>query len=353
MKRRIICSIVAGLIAVTTLSGCGLSKARSASEEVKPHNQSVEYIGEEINVALNGKAADYEDYAEPEAVAAEGGYENNSSSINVDPSKGRLLIREVTISAETKNYDAVVAELKSKVEAAGGYIEYSSVRGTGKDRNLRTGSFVYRVPADKLDAIISAVGDSCTVTSSSEGTTDVTLEYVDTKSRLESLRVEYEQLLNLLEQADDLDSIIVLQSRLTEVRTEIEQSESRIRTLENQVVFATLSLTVSEVLEEKEIVEPHVVTFGEKIADAFADMKENTVDFFQGLVLFIIEFIPGLIFIGINVAIILIIVFTARKKRRQRRAEALAKKEAEEKKSEEKKSEEKPSEDGKKEENKG
>jgi flagellar biosynthesis component FlhA len=148
--------------------------------------------------------------------------------------------------------------------------------------------------------------------------------------------------MQLLSQAQDLDTIIILQNRLTEVRYDIESSESRIRVLENQVQYATLTLTLMEVLEEKEVEEAHVVTYGEKVMNQFKDMWENTVEFFQDLLLGIIAVIPGIIFIGIITAVVLIIVFTARKKRRKARAaKALAEKKAAEeaeKKAEEKKS---------------
>ena len=217
------------------------------------------------------------------------------------------------------------------------------MHGTGNNKDLRSGSYTVRVPADKLDSLIEAVGSSCTVTSSNENTTDVTLEYVDTKARIESLRVEYDQLLNLLAQAEDLDTIIVLQNRLTDVRYQIESAESRVRVLENQVQYATLTHTLNEVLEEKEVEEPHVVTYGEKVSNQFKQTWENTVEFFQNALLGLIACIPGIVVMIVIAAVVLIIVFTARKKRRARRAKALAAKEAE--KIEEKKSEEKKSED--------
>ena len=350
MKKRIIAIAVAGVIAVSMIAGC---TSKAASSQVREHNATAgaESYPDTVNAGKTLAAeyrydeapefADYEDYnglgdtlvaAAPEP----------AGGVNIDPSKGRLLIRTVSISAETTRFAEVASGLEGQVKAAGGYIEYSSMHGTGNNKDLRTGTYTVRVPADRLDELIASVGSSCTVISSNEGTSDVTLEYVDTKSRIESLRVEYDQLMQLLSQAQDLDTIIILQNRLTEVRYDIESSESRIRVLENQVQYATLTLTLMEVLEEKEVEEAHVVTYGEKVMNQFKDMWENTVEFFQDLLLGIIAVIPGIIFIGIITAVVLIIVFTARKKRRKvRAAKALAEKKAAEeaeKKAEEKKS---------------
>ena len=365
MKKRLITIALAGVIAASMFAGCASKHSTRETPAARSDRAAGEYTE---SVSMNAKSytngveyddtfalADYEEFYD-ESYNGPIEYETPGSGggVNIDPSKGRLLIRTVSITAETTRYAEVAANLEGQVRAAGGYIEYSSMRGTGNNKDLRTGTYTVRVPADKLDELIANVGNSCTVTSSNEGTSDVTLEYVDTKARIESLRVEYDQLLQLLSQAQDLDTIIILQNRITDVRYEIESAESRIRVLENQVEYATLTLTLIEVLEEKEVEEAHVVTYGEKVMNQFKDMWENTVEFFQDLLLGIIAIIPGLIFIGIITAVILIIVFSARKKRRKARAaKALAakkaaeeaEKQAEEKKAAEKKAEEKTSSD--------
>lgn len=360
MKKGAIIGIVAGAvvlnIAAFSLFGAYLNGAKAASSDIRTHNGEVQMLSGDVYYGTDTKSltSDMDFTAEAE-FADEAAFTTGMSNspvapspddpgVNVDPSQGRLLIRTVMITAETTNYNQVAADLESRVRECGGYIEYSSMHGTGNNKDLRSGSYTVRVPADKLDSLIEAVGTSCTVTSSNESTTDVTLEYVDTKARIESLRVEYDQLLTLLSQAEDLDTIIVLQNRLTDVRYQIESAESRVRVLENQVQYATLTLTLNEVLEEKEVEEPHVVTYGEKVSNQFKQTWENTVEFFQNALLGLIACIPGIVVMIVIAAVVLIIVFTARKKRRARRAKALAAKEAEkiaEKKSEEKKSEDK------------
>lgn len=355
MKKGAIIGIVAGAvvlnIAAFSLFGAYLNSAKAASSEIRAHNGSVQTLSGDINYGSDTKSLTSNmNYTAEAEFADEAAFTTGMSNspvapspddpgVNVDPSQGRLLIRTVMITAETTNYNKVAADLESRVRECGGYIEYSSMHGTGNNKDLRSGSYTVRVPADKLDSLIEAVGTSCTVTSSNESTTDVTLEYVDTKARIESLRVEYDQLLTLLSQAEDLDTIIVLQNRLTDVRYQIESAESRVRVLENQVQYATLTLTLNEVLEEKEVEEPHVVTYGEKVSNQFKQTWENTVEFFQNALLGLIACIPGIVVMIVIAAVVLIIVFTARKKRRARRAKALAAKEAEkiaEKKSEDK-----------------
>ena len=252
---------------------------------------------------------------------AQGGTQNQP---NVDPAKGRLLIRNVNITAETKDFDNVRNAVEDKVKELGGYIERSGVSGTGTAGSLHNATYVIRIPAEKLDELISTVGSNCTVTNSSESTTDVTLSYVDTKARLDSLRVEQEQLMELLKQAKDLDSIIVLQNRITEIRYQIESAESTLRVLENQVTYATLSLRLREVMEIKPQEPPHIDTYGEKIVKTFKNSLKNIGEFFKGVFLVLVAVSPVLVPLIIITVIGIIILVNAIKKGKKRRAAAQA-----------------------------
>lgn len=250
---------------------------------------------------------------------AQGGTQNQP---NVDPAKGRLLIRNVNITAETRDFDNVRNAVEDKVRELGGYIERSGISGTGTAGSLHNATYVIRIPAEKLDALIETVGSNCTVTNSSESTTDVTLSYVDTKARLDSLRVEQEQLMELLKQAKDLDSIIVLQNRITEIRYQIESAESTLRVLENQVTYATLSLRIREVMEIKPQEPPHIDTYGEKIVKTFKNSLKNIGEFFKGVFLVLVAVSPVLVPLIIITVVGILILVNAIKKGKKRRAAA-------------------------------
>ncbi len=351
MKKLVPVSIIAGILAISMIAGCSSSKssgARAREQFDTPAETSAAGVD---SYHSNSMAAGADSYVEDEAWEYEYGYEENfdtkdmsatngspdktDNEVNIDPEAGRLLIRTVTMSAETKEFDRVKTDVEAQVKFLGGYIEYSSVAGTGNDRDLRTAYYQVRIPADQLDTLLEKVGNSCTVLSSSESTSDVTLEYVDSKARVESLRVEYDQLLELLDNAQDLDTIIVLQNRMSDVRYEIEYYESNIRVLENQVTYATLNLSLTEVLEETEVEEPHVVTYQERVSDQFADTWDNTKIFFQDLLLDLIAAIPGLIVLAVFIIAGLIVLFVLKSKRKK--ARALKAKQEEEKSAAEKK----------------
>ena len=336
-KRRITLIITAALATLFLFAGCGSNGVTKMAETTVAGDayyyedtDGVPVMGVNSKKtssaarAAGGNETQAEAAEERENVNGQAAQSGSQNQTNLDPEKGRLLIRNVSMTAETKEFDAIRKSVEDKVKELGGYIENSGISGTGKSGSLRRANYTIRVPADKLDDLISTVGNNCTVTSTNESTTDVTLSYVDTKARLESLRVEQKQLTELLSQAKDLDSIIVLQNRLTEVRYQIESAESTLRVLENQVSYATLKLNVREVLEIKPQEQPHVDTYGEKLVKTFKNSLKAMGEFFKGLLLVIVALSPVLVAMIIIAVIVLCIVFNARKKRRARAAAAKA-----------------------------
>ena len=346
-NKRITLVIIAALMTLIMLAGCAGKYESAMPMETTAAGRYEEAYDQEFyegadDATIQNKAASSKQFgtrtnsrnnvAETEAAAPAakadqatgsnaGGTQNQP---NVDPTKGRLLIRTVNMTAETKDFDNVRNAVEDKVKELGGYIERSGVSGTGTAGSLHNATYVIRIPAEKLDELISTVGSNCTVTNSSESTTDVTLSYVDTKARLDSLRVEQEQLMELLKQAKDLDSIIVLQNRITEIRYQIESAESTLRVLENQVTYATLSLRLREVMEIKPQEPPHIDTYGEKIVKTFKNSLKNIGEFFKGVFLVLVAVSPVLVPLIIITVIGIIILVNAIKKGKKRRAAAQA-----------------------------
>jgi len=346
-NKRITLVIIAALMTLIMLAGCAGKYQTAFPMETTAAGRYEEAYDQEFyegadDATIQNKAASSNSFGtstnsrnnvaetaagEPAAKADQATGSNagrNQNQPNVDPTKGRLLIRTVNMTAETKEFDSVRNAVEDKVKELGGYIERSGVSGTGKAGSLHNATYVIRIPAEKLDELISTVGSNCTVTNSSESTTDVTLSYVDTKARLDSLRVEQEQLTELLKQAKDLDSIIVLQNRLTEIRYQIESAESTLRVLENQVTYATLSLRLREVMEIKPQEPPHVDTYGEKIVKTFKNSLKAIGEFFKGVFLVLVAVSPVLVPLIIITVIGIIILVNAIKKGKKRRAAAQA-----------------------------
>ncbi|MBO4425641.1 MAG: DUF4349 domain-containing protein [Clostridiales bacterium] len=266
----------------------------------------------------------------------------DSSSKVLDPEAERLLIRTVSMEVKTTTYDELCNNVNNKINEYGGYIEYLSAYGTGEEEDLRYAYYTIRVPAENLDALIESLDGTCTVVSKSESTSDVTLDYVDTQAYLEALQIEYDQLLEMLDQTTDLDTILVLQSELTDIRYDIEYAESCLRVMENQVTYATLNLTVNEITEEKaqeeeedklkeqEEKEKPEPTFEEEIAETFNASVENAKEFFKDLFLDLVSVAIIVVPIAVLVIIAVIVLCVVIHKKKKAKKAAAKKEEKEE-----------------------
>lgn len=335
MKRSYKTITVIALAASILLAGCSSNTSHRRSETEREDDNSSRVITESVEAAVgydygyNSAEAEYmyDDIEAPSEFSnsVSGGAGNSSTGTStgtvtnsdLDVSD-RMLIRYVTVSCETLRFTELTSDLESQVASLGGYIESKNFSGTGNAGDLRTASYTIRVSSEDLDTLVNSIGNAAVITSSNESTEDVTLSYADTQARIESLRVEQETLNNLLAQATDLDIVLQLQNELTNVRYQIESYESQLRVLENLSSYSTLTLYVTEVLEETEPEEPHIKTFSEKISDSFheglEDAKESWQEFVIGLAG---NVIPVSVTIVLTVIALIILVIAVKKTRKK------------------------------------
>ena len=160
------------------------------------------------------------------------------------------------------------------------------------------------------------MGEIGNITYESESVEDVTLKYVDLSSHKKMLVAEQERLMELLENAGSMEDIITIESRLSEVRYQIESMESQLRTFDNQVDYSTVHINVEEV--ERYTPQPEKSTW-ERIKSGFA---ENVYRVTNGIKNFAIEFviaIPIMIIWVIGIAVAILLGRKILKKKRQRK----------------------------------
>ena len=276
-------------------AGCGAASKSAATETAVQDNCSeAAYATDDI----------YSTEVMPEAAAGyteEGG--TGASVVQVQDVQ-RKLIRDVNLEVETETFEELLSTVGEKTRNLGGYIEesytYNGSNYYGK--GTRNANLTIRIPAEKLDEFLLAVGEVSNVISRNESVTDVTLEYVDLESHKKVLLAEQERLLELLEKAETIEDIISLESRLSQVRYQIESMEAQLRTMDNRVNYSTVYLYINEVAKLTPVKEQ---TVWEKISTGFASSLYNVGEGFVNFGIGFIIFLPYLL-----VWVIIIVVFT-------------------------------------------
>lgn len=302
MKRKLRILVVALCLAML-MAGCGAGKG------------IMETVGSTYDMAASvpqpaaNEAMPMERDMKEEEVYDEEGL-TSTGGIDQVKGGGQKLIKTVRMSVETKEFDTLLEDLRRQVEELGGYIESSEISGSSyysSSRN-RYAWLTLRIPADRLDGFVTIVGELGNVTNKSESVEDITLQYVDVESHKKALLTEQERLMTFLEQAESMEDIIAIESRLSQVRYELQSYESTLRTYDNQVTYSTVSLDISEVERETKVVEKK--TFFEEIRYRLSD---NLYDIGQDARNFAIWFISSLPYLVIWALLIALVVILSKK----------------------------------------
>ncbi len=242
--------------------------------------------------------------------------DSGSGTESITP-EGQKLIRTWYISAETEDMDPLLTDIEQQVAALGGYVESrriyngSSYSGT---KRYRSATLTVRIPAELLNQFVTSVSDASNITSSKETAEDVTLSYVATESRIKALETEQTRLLELLAQAESMDDLLLIESRLTEVRTELEEVTSQLRLYDNLVDYGTVNLELSEVREYTVVEEPENIW--QRMGQGFVENLKGLGSGLTEFAVFIVSSLPYLLLIAaVITAVTLLIRRSVRKKK--------------------------------------
>lgn len=234
---------------------------------------------------------------------------NGQSNINVE--SNRKIIRNVSLGLETQEFDKVVDSIESEITTLGGYAESISMSDL-LSRTDRYCNIIARIPASKLDFFVNKVSETGNVVSKDISAEDVTINYVDMQSHVKVLKVEQKRLIELIEQAVDLESIILLENRLTQIRYELESYESQLRTYDNLIEYSTVTISIEEVIRYTPQVDNESTWQKMK-----AGLKDSLYDIKDGVTGFSIWFVSNIPYIVFWVAVITVVIIVIIKKRKK------------------------------------
>lgn len=256
----------------------------------------------------------------PAARNAAGGTltDSGASGSTVLP-QSRKWIVTVYLSAETEDLDALTAALDETIAALNGYVEDQNVYNgsTYSSRRHRSASLTVRIPAEDVDQFTQQVAGIANVVSKETNRQDVTLSYVATESRMTALQTEEARLLELMAQVETMSDLLEIEARLTDVRYELESVTSQLRLYDNQIDYATIYLSLSEVQEYTPVEEP---TLWERISSGFLSSLKGLGSGLLDLMVWLIVSSPYLVVMAVIALIVVLLAKRARKHRKAKKA---------------------------------
>ncbi len=206
-----------------------------------------------------------------------------------------------------KDIAASKAAVDALVAGNGGY--YSSEEFRDNERSSDY-SLSIRIPAERFEGFIATLesGGYGTVGYKSIDARDVTEEFLDIETRLDSKRSYLGRYRELLKRATTIKDIMEIQEQVRALEEEIESVEGRLRYLDDQVSYSALDLSLSR---DKDYVPAKSKGFGKLFVEALSWGWK----ILKGIVLGIISLWPLWI---ISAAVLVPIIRVHRKKRRTR-----------------------------------
>lgn len=308
---------LAFLLTFSLLFGCGAAETAAATADC-----AVEEVYMEAEAAAPAETAEAPAAMPEEEYGADGLV---TGDISVDLSQ--KIIYTAYAEIETTEFEESLETVSKLLAQYEGFIESSSVTGSDLQSSYygyssyRTASYTLRIPRENYAAVTASLTAIGNVTYLTNDATNITTQYTDTESRLTAYKTEEARLLEILSKAETVEDMISVESRLSDIRYEMESLTSILTNWDNQVSYSTVSLYIQEV----EIYTPTPVqelTYWEEVGQAV----ENTLHWMsntgKSLLKFFIAALPILLPVFIILAVVLIIVKHRGKKKAQNIATA-------------------------------
>jgi hypothetical protein len=180
--------------------------------------------------------------AETEMVAQDAG--NGVQSGRDVPQALPQLVKRAELSLEVENVDDAIDQATAIARQTGG--DLLMLRNDVPRENTRAhlASLELRVPQAQLETVIEQLSELGVVEQQFLTAEDVSSQLVDFEARLRNLRKAEETVLGIMERSGEVGDVLQVAQELRNIRQSIEQIDGQLATLQNQVRYSTIFLSL-------------------------------------------------------------------------------------------------------------
>ncbi|MEY2421434.1 MAG: hypothetical protein QOI95_1501 [Acidimicrobiaceae bacterium] len=174
-----------------------------------------------------------------------------------------------------------VNRLTALATGFGGYVSNSRTTASEQSGSQASALISVRVPAAAFEQLMGEASKLGEVQATTTSGQDVTAQFVDIDAQLTALTATRDQFLLVLGEAQNVNDILAVQDRITQVQIQIDQLEGQKRLLTDQTSFGTLSVTL---LEPGATTAVPSVDDNKDLGDAWQDARRNFGDALENIV---------------------------------------------------------------------
>ncbi len=228
----------------------------------------------------------------------------------------RKIIKNYNLTLETKQFKEDCSFIASEAEKLGGYIANSSVSGSSMSDNKTThksARYTVRVPSKSVDGYVALISERCNVTSSNLTTEDITESYYGIQAQIDSLVIQENNLLAMLEKADNLYDMITLDDKLSEIRAQINALNYKIQNMDKSADYSYVNISLKEVIEYQ----TDEKTYWQELGETIVSSAKNFINILGTLLIAFIWILPFAIVIGAIAALVIFVKKRFKRKKKQ------------------------------------
>ncbi|HEX2704414.1 MAG TPA: DUF4349 domain-containing protein, partial [Candidatus Lustribacter sp.] len=192
----------------------------------------------------------------PGAPARDGAVAGGDSKAGTTLVTAQKVIRNATVLLEVPDVAKAAATVRTIAAGAQGVVT-SEQLSSGSDvpkpqpadqvapTRFADATIVISVPQSSLDRVLDRLSAIGTLTSRQLTSQDVTATFVDTTSRVASMKASVERIRALMAKATSITDLASLEGELSRRQTDLEAMQSQLKALEDQVAMSSVTVTMA------------------------------------------------------------------------------------------------------------
>ncbi len=196
--------------------------------------------------------------------------------------KNTKIIKDGQAEIEVSDISQAKATIDGIVKKNNAYYELDEFSANDYSSNY---TLKIRTKAEHFDALVHSIltlGNGATIKHKNINARDVTMEYIDTESRMKSAKAYVVRYKDLLSKAYTIKDILELENIIQQKQAEIESFEGRLKYMTDQVSYSTLSLTLTQ--KHEYFAEETKMHFGQKLTNAVKQGLDVLLSILLGIV---------------------------------------------------------------------
>jgi hypothetical protein len=198
----------------------------------------------------------------------------DNSEANISTPVDRKIIKDGYISFETTDLEKTKEFITQKVSTLKGYISNDKINDYSDKLEY---NITIRIPAKNFELLLENVSKHATkLERKSIHARDVTEEFIDIESRINTKKELENRYKEILKQANKVQEILSIEKEIGKLREEIESMEGRLNYLKDKVAFSKLDVVF---FKTKPQTSNNETQFGKAIQNGWS----NLLWFFEAL----------------------------------------------------------------------